>query len=266
MNHVRLLSRLTWLVLALMLRTASAQSTTLNGSYGFLINAIVSQGSMDGGSAVLGVLNFDGAGNMAGTYTFEVGDSADQPAGLNLSGALTGTYTTNADRTGTLNVILDLGLSFTFGIVITDGGKGVQLAATGCTDPCDIRGVVITGVARAASTSPLKGSYGYQLSILPNASVSIGAMNFDGAGNVSGTLTFVGVSRDDPHQPPVFTGNLSGTYLLNPDGSGAITLPPTDQSNQQNYSFVAVDGGSGLLVLQTGRRGNGVQFGSARLF
>jgi hypothetical protein len=95
--------------------------------------------------------------------------------------------------------------------------------------------------------------------------VSLGALNFDGAGSVSGTLTFVGVSKDDPHQPPVFSGNLSGTYVLNPDGSGAITIPPSDQSNKQTYAFVSVDGGSGLLLVQTGRFGNGVQFGAARL-
>jgi hypothetical protein len=182
-----------------------------------------------------------------------------------LTGALTGTYTTTADRTGALNITLDVGLSFTFSIVITDAGKGLQLVATACADPCDIRGIVVTGVARAASASPLKGSYGYQLDQLPNAAAGIGAIGFDGAGNASMTLTYVGVSKDDPHQPPIFNGNANGTYVLNPDGSGTVTLPPTDQSNLQTYSFVAVDGGSGLLLVQTGRRGNGVQFGTARL-
>jgi hypothetical protein len=149
-------------------------------------------------------------------------------------------------------------------MVITDGGRSLQLVATGCTDPCDLGGIVLTGVARAASTNPLKGSYGYQMAILPNASVSIGVFNFDVAGNVTGPAIFVGAGKD-PHQPPVITGNLSGTYVLNPDGSGTITIPPSDQTNLQTYAFVSVDGGSGVLLVQTGRRGNGVSFGSARL-
>ena len=265
-NHVRLFSWLTLLLVpALMLPTASAQSTTLNGSYGFLINALVAQGSNDGGSAVLGLMNFDGAGNMSGTYTFEIGDSANQPGGVNLTGALTGTYTTNADRTGTLNVTLDVGLSFTFGMVLTDGGQGLQLVATGCNGPCDIRGTVASGVARVAHPGSLKGSYGYQFAILPNASVSIGSLSFDGAGNVTSSLLFVGAGKDDPHQPPVVTGNLTGTYTLNPDGSGTIHFPPSDQSNDQTFSFVSVDGGAALLVVQTGRAGNGVSFGTARM-
>jgi hypothetical protein len=141
-NYMRSFSLLaSMLILTLLSRTAAAQGTPLSGSFGFLINAIVNQGSMDGGSAVLGLMNFDGTGNLSGAYTFEVGDSAQTPGGLNLTGALTGTYTTNADRTGTLNVTLDVGLSFKFDMVITDGGKGLQLVATGCTDPCDIRGV-----------------------------------------------------------------------------------------------------------------------------
>src|SRR5215469_12509322 len=176
LNPVPLFSHLTLLlILALLLHTASAQSITLNGSYGFLINAIVNQGSLDGGSAVLGVMNFDGAGNVAGTYTLQIGDSSTQPVGLNLAGALTGTYTTNPDRTATLNISLDIGFSFTFAVVLTDGGQGLQLVATGCSDPCDIRGIVVSGVARVAHPGSLQGSYGCQFVILPNASVSIGS-------------------------------------------------------------------------------------------
>jgi hypothetical protein len=86
--------------------------------------------------------------------------------------------------------------------------------------------------------------------------------SFDGAGNVTGSSTFVGLSGTSG-KPNIFTGSNSGTYSSNPDGSGAITLAAPN-GNTQTFVFVVTDGGSGLLLLQTNRAGNGVSFGTGR--
>ena len=55
--------------LALFGSLAAAQSASPRGSFGFLANALTNDPSDSRGLAVVGVLNLDGAGNIAGTYT-----------------------------------------------------------------------------------------------------------------------------------------------------------------------------------------------------
>jgi hypothetical protein len=250
------------------LRGVSAQSKPLSGSFGFLLNSSVAQTSTDGGTAILGVMKFDGAGNVTGSYNVQLGDSDSQPAS-SAAGAFTGTYSTNTDGTGSVTLALDAGISITFAMIITDGGQGLQFVATGCTDNCDLGGIVIGGAARTAYAGSLKGSYGFQFNSSPNPGQSLGVASFDGAGKVAVSLTFVGAGmgpNNDPHQAPVFTGTSAGTYSLNPDGSGVIVLPAAfGGQNDQMYAFVVVDGGSGLLLIQMNRSGSGVSSGTARL-
>jgi hypothetical protein len=55
------------------LRSVSAQSKPLSGSFGFLINASVANTSNDGGSAILGIINFETAQATApGPITFRL--------------------------------------------------------------------------------------------------------------------------------------------------------------------------------------------------
>jgi hypothetical protein len=257
------------LMLICSLPAVSAQSKPLSGSFGVLLNASIASTSNDSGSAVLGLLNFDGMGNVTGSYNLQIGDSADNPGGQSVTGTLTGTYSTNPDGTGAATLNLDAGLSFTYAMVITDGGKGLTLITTGCTSNCDLGGIVIGGVARAAYTGPLKGSYGYQFNNSPVPGQSVGVATFDGAGNTAVSLTFVGAGMGpdhDPHQAPVFTGTANGTYSLNPDGSGTIVLPKAfGGQGDQMYAFVVVDGGSAILLEQMKRSGSGVSSGTARL-
>src|SRR5437660_10974729 len=70
------------------LRAVSAQSMAPSGSFGFLINASYRDPSQTNGSAILGVMNFDGAGSVTGTYAAE----PDTAAAQNVAGTLTGTY------------------------------------------------------------------------------------------------------------------------------------------------------------------------------
>jgi hypothetical protein len=261
-DHVRSLLRLlSVLVLALTLRTISAQSMPPSGSFGFLLNATYSDPSNENGLAILGVINFDGAGNVTGSYTTEQGSSptnSSQP----VTGTFTGTYSSNPDGTGTLTTTADNGTTFTFAMVSTDGGQGLQFVATNC--PCNMGTTTFSGIARAAYTGSLNsGSYGFQATNSPTPAASLGVVKFDGAGNVSMSVTFVGLSGASG-QPNLFTGTSTGTYSSNPDGSGAFTLTAAN-GNMQTYVFVITDGGSGILLQQTNRAGNGVSFGTGRL-
>jgi hypothetical protein len=55
------------LTLTLLCSLAAGQSNSLNGSFGFLLNTYSADPS--GGLAILGVMNFDGAGNAAMSIT-----------------------------------------------------------------------------------------------------------------------------------------------------------------------------------------------------
>jgi hypothetical protein len=263
-DHARSLSRLLVFTLTLTVSFAYAQSMP-NGAYGFLINAAYTDPSKTNGSALLGVMSFDGAGNVTGSYTSE---PDTQPAHTN-AGTLTGTYSSNPDSTGSITIKLDTGTSLTFAMVIADGGQGLQLVATDCSGGCGIGGAnlaqaALSGIARAAYTGALSGSYGFLGSQSPNPAASVGVASFDGAGNVTMSLTYAAPGGSSP-QPSLFSGTQTGTYSINPDGSGAMIFPASGNSNGQTYVFVITDGGSGLLFLQTRRSGNGVSFGAGRL-
>jgi len=278
-NHTRIFPRLaSVLVLTLTLifsfayltpetrlRAVSAQSMSPSGSFGFLVSASYSDPSNENGFAVLGVMNFDGAGSVTGSYTAENGDSATQTS-QPITGTLTGTYSSNPDGSGSVAITVDVGISFTFAMAITDGGQGLQLVATQCSGGCNIGGTTtISGVARAAQTGSPNGSYGFQFTNSPTPGGSVGVASFDGAGNVSESFTFVGLTGTSG-QPAVFSGKQTGTYSMNPDGSGTINLEAIPGlSGAQTYAFVITDGGSGALLLQTNRAGNGVSFGTGRL-
>src|SRR6266446_5964771 len=113
-NYTRPLSRLIpVLVLALTLRTVSAQGMAPSGSFGFLVNALYVNASPTNGTAVLGVMNFDGAGNVTGSYTFEINGSATQPM-QTTTGTFTGTYSSNTGGTGSMTLAFDSGITPTF--------------------------------------------------------------------------------------------------------------------------------------------------------
>jgi hypothetical protein len=79
------------------------------------------------GGNTMGVLNFDSAGNVTGSYV-----SVGQPA---QTGILTGKYTTNANGIGSLNISVDNGNgNSTIAVVITDGGSKLLLLETSNDD------------------------------------------------------------------------------------------------------------------------------------
>ena len=92
------------LVLGLAL-SASAQVTSPQGSYGILLNQWID--AKNATSALLALLNFDGAGNISGSYTLVTKNYAV------LTGAMTGTYSGNPDGSNTVNLTFDIGAILT---------------------------------------------------------------------------------------------------------------------------------------------------------
>jgi hypothetical protein len=235
---------------------------SLSGSFGFLIQTSLANPSNDVGAAMLGIMNFDGAGNVSGPYTLEISASGNQTA-QTVTGTFMGTYSTNPDGTGSVTISTDMGLSLSFALVISDSGQSVQLVTTKLIGG-DISGTVIGGAARAGQFGFPLGSYGFQLNTTPLPGVVNGVVSFDDAGNAKASFTVVSVGKD-PNQPPVFTGTESGTYTINDDGTGTINLTTASGQPDSPVAFVITDGGAGLLLLQTVGSGSSVQFGTARV-
>jgi hypothetical protein len=272
--YVYLGSRLpstTLLLLTMFYGAASAQSTAPSGSFGFLINAAVSNSSPNAtGLAILGVMTFDGAGNVAGTYLYEV-DANSPTAPKTTRGNFTGNYSVNADGTGSMTLALDSGINLTVALATGENGQSLRLVATDYQFPaatcgCNIARVSLSGIARATPAGSLNGSYAALLNNSPNVNASVAVAKFDGAGNVALSLTFV-PSSDPQGQPSTpFSGTQTGTYTVNPDGTGAMNFPAVPGvSNAQTFGFVTTDNGSGAFIVQLDRPGSGVMTGTARL-
>jgi hypothetical protein len=240
--------------------SASAQVTSPNGSYGIIVNQWKDLSS-NNISALLGVLNFDGAGNINGTYTLF--STKNGKAG----GTWTGTYTGNPGGSNTISLTLDVGGTITAAVAVTDGGTGLQILVTGGSLPKP--GQVLTGTGRiqsAQGTMPA-GSYGFLLNQWPDASSNpdgfFGVINLDGAGTATGSYTFVGSDIG----PAPISGTFMGTYSVNPDSTGSMVLT-FDVGFTATLAIVVVDGGSGILILQvsaTGGAGGSVISGTARM-
>jgi hypothetical protein len=248
---------------------SAAQSTPPSGPFGFMINAAISNLSTNStGLAILGVMNFDGSGKVAGTYLYEV-DANTLTAPKTTRGSLSGTYSNNGDGTGNITLTLDAGINLTLAMAI--GGQSLQLVATNYQFPaatcgCNVAGVSLSGIARATPAGSLNGSYASLLTNSPNVNASVAVAKFDSTGNVTLSLTFVG-SSDDKGQPPTpFTGTQTGTYMINPDGTGTMSFPAVPGvSNAQTFGFVTTDNGSGAFLVQLDRPGSGVMIGTAWL-
>ncbi len=272
-RHFKSASRLASILIPMLTLVGglSAQSTSLSGPFGFLLNVSYSNPSDVGGTAILGLMNFDGSGNVSGSFTLEYGSGGSLPVET-IPGTLTGTYSTTSGGAGSMTLALSNGMSLVLDMVIDGSGHGLQLAVTSCSGGCDLTGILFNGVGEAQYVgapppsngrrpivSP-RGAYGFQFNNTPFPGVLIGVDSFDSGGNFTMSFTFVGSGGGI--QPGTFTG----TYAVNSDGTGTITIPP--QGNQEagaTYVFVAIDGGTGILLLQTNRAGNGVSYGTARL-
>jgi hypothetical protein len=250
-----------FLAITLALGCSVLAQTAPSRSYGLLITSVVSSTSNDTGTALLGILNLDGAGGLTGSYNIQTGGMPGN------SGTFSGSYATNPDGSGTMSLTFANGPTLNLTTVTTDAGQGLLLAVTDCTGQCDLGGIVITGVARQLYTGTPIGNFGFIFNYSPQAARAIGVLSLDGAGNATMSAAFLSAGSgpdNDPHKSPAQSGTMTGTYSMNMDGTGTVSLPNSN-GNVQTWGFVMIDGGAALMAVQLERRGDGVASGIARL-
>jgi hypothetical protein len=224
---------------------AAFSKASLKGSYSFLTNLSTASASTNQ-FAMVGVLTFDGAGNVIGSFT-SISSTTVQ------TGTLVGTYTVNANGTGKITFTSGSTAQFAITLNSTTAGLayGLQMLQTN-----DASNEVLSGTALLQSTTTatytdasLKGTYALQYT--PHTATAtlaedggIATFTFDGAGNIksSETIMFDGM---------LFTGSATFVYTVNPDGSGTIT--PTGKGPQFAFALNTVTAGvaKGLQFLDT---------------
>jgi hypothetical protein len=242
-------------------QTSAYDVTSFNGSYAYSLSG--SAADPDTGLktpiAEAGRLTADGAGNVSGSDTVIVNGSL-------VRRTLTGSYTINSDGTGSLVLNPSWGPQIHADLVAGEHGRLITLVLT---DSGNTLSGAIESQQAASQTPPsqgfnagaLHGSYEYKIAgsavdfygnVTPIREV--GRLTADGAGNLTGSST---VSIDGY----VVRRTLTGTYAMNPDGSGSATLYPTwgpqidvdlfVSANGLKVDFVVTDSGSTLSGAMT---------------
>jgi hypothetical protein len=242
-------------------QTMQYDVSSLSGGYAYGINGSATDpiSGLITRIAEAGLLTADGAGNVNGVDTVIV-------AGSTIRRTFSGTYTINPDGTGALV------LNPTWGPQIHadfDAGEGGRVLRFVLTDAGNTLSGLIEGQQAAGQTPPLpgygadalNGGYVYRIggsavdfygNVTPIR--EIGHLTADGAGNIAGTST-VSINGS------VVRRTLTGTYDINPDGSGSATLYPSwgppihmdlfVSANGLKAEFVVTDSGSTLSGAMT---------------
>ena len=249
------------IALALSAQAATFSKASLKGSYGFLINRWTANGNTNQ-FAVVGVMTFDGAGNVTASGT-------EIKGGVFQAGVLGGTYTVNSNGTGAINFTTgENPPQFAIALNSTAAGvaHSVQLLVTGDNDNEVVSGTALLQSASAESYSvaSLKGNFALQFNtwtadVNEAQNGAVGVISLDGKGNLKGSATsmYLGVP---------YPTNITGTYIVNSDGTGSMSLTCGSSGNCQSafaLSSVAAGQAKGLQFLQTNTTGNIVITGIA---
>jgi len=215
-------------VLALSVQAATFNQASLNGSYGFLTNLWTANVSTKQ-FAMVGVMAFDGAGNVTGSFTSISWDTVK-------TGTLGGTYTVNSKGTGTIHFTTGSKAKFaiTLNSPVAGVAQGVQLLQTNDNNDEIISGTAVlqSTTAQTYSLASLNGSFSIQYNprtadVSQSEDGGIGIFTFDGNGNVksSETIMYGGV---------FYKGSGTFKYAVNSDGSGTIQA---SGGNGPNFAF-----------------------------
>jgi len=173
-----------------------------------------------------------------------------------MTGTSTGTYTVNPNGTGTVTFIgSTLELGFTINSTVAKVAHGFQffVELAGYNGGNLGTGLLISTAPTTYTAATLKSDFGFgfdesTLDTTVAMQCGTGLFIFDGKGNVTGSVNSMvgGVFQ---------TGTFTGTYTVNDDGSGSISLNDGPQ-----YAFVlnTVTGGlaKGLMFIQTNTTGD----------
>jgi uncharacterized protein (TIGR03437 family) len=218
-------------------------TSTLNGTYFYLLSGtVLSQGSYYA-YAGLGKLVANGQGSVSGQSQASLGGSL-------ASYSLAGTYNVQGNCSGTMSLSVNGVATSPIAFQITNGGLGLVVAFSTPGEVVVGRGYRQTAQAGSiqCTIGSLTGAYGYLLTGVTSASGSTlyysdaGSVVSDGGGNLT--------SQDVVNLGGT-TVNLqaTGSYSISSDCTGNAQL--TSQSGSGNYFFAVAEDGQALLFMET---------------
>ena len=237
MRLIRLFTALVGLgVVVIAQPCVACSNATLKGNYGFVLSGVNNTPVL---TATVGQITADGSGGLTGSETVSNGGV------ITSNVTITGSYALNKNCTGTATIIPAGGSASNYSLVVI--GTQIEMVETDS-------GFTESGYAQAqgkanCSNAGIKGTLGFHgggwkvsSSLIPAAFAA--QVKADGAGNVSsGTEqgSFGGL---------IYSVTLSGTYVVNANCTGTITLSMSDGSTTHG-NFVLVNGGMSSLTIQT---------------
>jgi hypothetical protein len=195
-------------------------------------------------------MTFDGVGNFTESYTGMVNGSLT-------AGTFTGTYTVNPDGTGTLTFSSGWQWAIVVNSLSAKVAHGIQMLPITDLPPNEVgtsTALLQSATAKTYTVANLKGNFSFQSNEWtadPSQPIYAGngLFTFDGKGNVKGSSSYMQSGGT------VQTETFTGTYAVNSDGSGTISL-----STGTQYAFVLNKAtgalANGLQIVQTNTTGN----------
>jgi hypothetical protein len=219
----------------------TCSNASLYGTSFTVLNGTMASGNSFTPEVFLDKEVYDGQGGVSGTYVSSVNGVAG-------NGALSGTYTVNSDCSGaesdTLTPQGGTPFNSTSSFQLVQGGNAGLSALTG-------NGTVASGQSfRAAaagatqcSNALLAGTYSVDsLGTSDAFPISrIGQFSLD----IGGGIAFAGTTNVDPLGTQAFNGN--GTYTVQPDCTGVMTLP-RGNGISDTLDFGVIEGGDLVFI------------------
>lgn len=205
------------LALALSAQAAGFSNASLKGSYSFLTNLRTANVNTPQ-SAMVGVMTFDGAGNVTGSYTSISIHTVQK-------GTLGGTYSVKSNGSGLIDLTSGVTAQYAITLNSTVAGvaQGVQLLRTDDTSNEIVSGTAVLQSTAAGkyTVASVKGNFALQYNPwTDDASLAedggVGIFSFDGNGNIKGSVTIM-------YDGGKLGGPFKATYKVNSNGSGTIS-------------------------------------------
>lgn len=199
-------------------------------------------GSLDGGlnngqpEVTLAQITFDGIGSLSGTLTNSLNGTIS-------TGKFTGTYSVAKNCAGSFALGLPGG-NLNYNFVLDDSKKGSLTIRN--ADGLIKTGFTLAEGAAVCATIGKKASFAGSLGGAIQGFGQIagsGQVNFDGKGNISGTVVFsMGGNMS--------TVPITGTYIENANCTGTAEFTP-EGFTTANFNLVVVNAGKEILIIET---------------
>ena len=221
----------------------SFSANTLNGVY------MIQSTSAENGvppTATIGLLDFDGAGNVSGTIWQNNGQNVSQPPPISISN---GSYSVDAStgRTTFTNTGFISPIFYAFPAVNSpnNGHSAFILSLSNEGDEGDA--VFQSSAPTDYSQSSVNGPYAFGDSFEGNNSLTMaeGLASFDGAGDLTSTADTSG----DTGLESGVTDLLGSAYTLNPDGTGDFGSTTAIVTNLNHMFFLDLSSSTPSVVV-----------------